>query len=75
MAIFEAGFKGFIPSLIAEVSAYFGFAPSQFTPLSWRTLIAIQVLGEFHGILFGVSEVLYSYYFAPLIGKKWFYHI
>ncbi|KAF3513182.1 hypothetical protein F2Q69_00006619 [Brassica cretica] len=50
MAIFEAGFKGFIPSLIAEVSAYFGFAPSQFTPLSWRTLICIQVLGEFHGI-------------------------
>ena len=79
MAIFEAyleaGFRGFIPSLIAEVSAWFGFAPSQLTSLSWRTLIAIRVLGEFHGIPFGVSEVLYSYYSAPLIGKKWFYHI
>ncbi|KAF2619943.1 hypothetical protein F2Q68_00039355 [Brassica cretica] len=52
MAIFEAyleaGFRGFIPSLIAEVSAWFGFAPSQLTSLSWRTLIAIRVLGEFH---------------------------
>ncbi|KAG2255692.1 hypothetical protein Bca52824_074986 [Brassica carinata] len=61
MAIFEAyleaGFRGFIPSLIAEVSAWFGFAPSQLTSLSWRTLIAIRVLGEFHGIPFGVSEL------------------
>ncbi|CDY41871.1 BnaA08g06280D [Brassica napus] len=75
IAISEAGFRGFIPSLIAKVSACFGFAPSQLTPLSWRTLITIRVLGEFHGIPFGVSEVLYSYYFAPLIGKKGFYHI
>lgn len=71
----EAGFRGFIPSLIAKVFACFGFAPLQLTPLSWRTLIAIRVLGEFHGIPFGVSEVLYSYYFTPLIGKKGFYHI
>nr|VDC96568.1 unnamed protein product [Brassica oleracea] len=33
-AYFKAGFRGFIPSLIAEVSACLGFAPSQLTPLS-----------------------------------------
>ena len=71
-AYFEAGFRGFIPSLIAEVSACLGFTPSQLTPISWRTLIAIQVLGEFHGIPFGISKILYSYYFAPVIGKKGF---
>ena len=40
----EAGFRGGIHSLIAEISAYFFFAPSQLTPMTWRMLIAIQVL-------------------------------
>ncbi|CAG7862601.1 unnamed protein product, partial [Brassica rapa] len=69
-AYMEAGFRGSIPSLIDEVSSYFGFSPSQLTLLTWRTLIAIQVLGEFYGISFGVHDVLYFYYFAPLASKQ-----
>ena len=60
-AYLEAGFRGGFPSLIAEVSSYFGFCPSQFFPLTWRTLMAIQVLLEFHGFSIGVHEILYSY--------------
>ncbi|KAF2572743.1 hypothetical protein F2Q70_00003757 [Brassica cretica] len=30
-------------------------------PLSRRTLIPIQVLGEFHGVSFGMHEVLFLY--------------
>ncbi|KAG2282926.1 hypothetical protein Bca52824_054146 [Brassica carinata] len=71
----EAGFRGVIPSLIGEVSSFFGFCPSKRTPLTWRTLIAIQVLGERHGFSVGVHEFLYSYYFAPLVNKAWFYHL
>ncbi|KAF2546184.1 hypothetical protein F2Q70_00022305 [Brassica cretica] len=58
-----------------EVSSYFGLCPSQLTPLTWRTLMAIQVLGEFHGFSVGVNEILYSYYFAPLVNKARFYHL
>ncbi|KAF3532903.1 hypothetical protein DY000_02040724 [Brassica cretica] len=46
----EAGFRGVIPSLIGEVSSFFGFCPSQLTPFTWRTLMAIQVLGELRGV-------------------------
>ncbi|KAF2596862.1 hypothetical protein F2Q68_00010489 [Brassica cretica] len=46
IAVFEAylvaGFRGIIPSLVAKISSFFGFCPSQLTPLSWRTLISIQ---------------------------------
>lgn len=27
------------------------------------------------GISFGIHEILYAYYFAPLANKKWFYYI
>ncbi|KAL0836280.1 hypothetical protein Bca101_088169 [Brassica carinata] len=74
-AYLEAGFRGVIPSLIEEVSSFFGFSPSQLTPLTWRTLMALQVLGELHGLSIGVHEILYSYYFAPLVNKGWFYHL
>lgn len=57
-AYLEAGFQGVVPSLIAKVSSYFGFCPSQLTPLSWRTLMAIQVLREFHGFRIGVHEIM-----------------
>ncbi|KAG2270805.1 hypothetical protein Bca52824_065360 [Brassica carinata] len=60
-AYLEAGFRGVIPSLIGEVSTFFGFCPSQLTPLTWRTLMAIQVLGKLHGFSVGVHEILYSY--------------
>ncbi|CDY36203.1 BnaAnng04490D [Brassica napus] len=58
-----------------EVSSFFGFCPSQLTPLTWRTLMAIQVLGELHGFSIGVHEILYSYYFSPLAKKDGFYHL
>ncbi|KAG2270489.1 hypothetical protein Bca52824_065044 [Brassica carinata] len=74
-AYLEASFRGVIPSLIGEVSSFFGFCPSQLTPLTWRTLMAIQVLGELHGFSIGVHEILYSYYFAPLVNKAGFYHL
>ncbi|KAL0846970.1 hypothetical protein Bca101_020216 [Brassica carinata] len=74
-AYLEAGFRGGIPSFIVEVSSYFCFCPSQLTPLTWKTLMAIQVLGEFHGFYFGVHEILYSYFIAPLVNKEGFYHI
>ncbi|KAL0847292.1 hypothetical protein Bca101_020538 [Brassica carinata] len=79
MAVLEAyqetGFRGVIPFLVKAVSSYFGFCPSQLTPLTWRALIAIQVLGEFHGFSVGVHEVLYLYYFAPFVSKPRFYHL
>ncbi|KAG2255651.1 hypothetical protein Bca52824_074945 [Brassica carinata] len=74
-AYLEAGFRGAIPSLIGEVSSFFGFSPSQLTPLTWRTLMALQVFGELHGFSIGVQEILYSYYFAPLANKDGFYHL
>ncbi|KAL0758302.1 hypothetical protein Bca101_074452 [Brassica carinata] len=74
-AYLEAGFRGVIPSLIDEVSCFSGFCPSQLTPLTWKTLMAIQVLGELHGFSIGMHEILYSYYFAPLANKDGFYHL
>ncbi|KAF3542571.1 hypothetical protein DY000_02006502 [Brassica cretica] len=71
----EAGFRGVIASLIGEVSSFFGFCPSQLTPLTWRTLMAIQVLGELHGFSVRGHEILYSYYFAPLANKEGFYNL
>ena len=44
-AYLEAGFGVGVPSIVAEVSSFFGLCPSQLTPLIWRTLMAIQVLG------------------------------
>lgn len=32
-------------------------------------------MGEFHSISFGMHEIFYSCYFAPLASKKGFYHI
>ncbi|KAF2551150.1 hypothetical protein F2Q68_00034274 [Brassica cretica] len=57
----------------SEVSSFFGFCPSQLTPLTWR--MAIQVLGKLHGFSVGVHEILYSYHFAPLVNKARFYHL
>ncbi|KAF2586057.1 hypothetical protein F2Q70_00036162 [Brassica cretica] len=74
-AYLEAGFWGVIPSLIGEVSSFFSLCPSQLTPPTWRTLMAIQLLGKLHGFSAGVHEILYSYYFAPLVNKAVFYHL
>uniref|UniRef100_M4FFL8 Uncharacterized protein n=1 Tax=Brassica campestris TaxID=3711 RepID=M4FFL8_BRACM len=50
-------------------------SPSQLTPLIWRTLMALQVLGKLNGFSIRVHEILYSYYFAPLANKDGFYHL
>ncbi|KAG2266412.1 hypothetical protein Bca52824_073491 [Brassica carinata] len=60
-AYLEAGFWGVIPSLIGKVSSFFSFCPFQLTPLTWRTLMAIQIL--------------YSYHFTLLANKEGFYHL
>ena len=79
ISIFEAyliaGFRGIVPSLVAEVSSFLGFCPSQLTPLSWKTLLSIQVLGELYGLDTGVHKVLYSYFFSPLTIMHGFYHL
>lgn len=79
MAIFEAyleaGFRGGVPFLIAEVSSQFGLYPSHLMPATWHTLMAIQVFGELHSIPFGLLEILYSNAFVPLTDKKGFYQI
>ncbi|KAL0789808.1 hypothetical protein Bca101_006054 [Brassica carinata] len=57
------------PNEMAVIEAYL------LTPLSWRTLMPIQVLGELYGLDIGIHEVLYSYYFAPLTIMPGFYHL
>ena len=74
-AYLVAGFRRIVPSLVAEVSLFFSFCPSQLTPSSWKTLMSIQVLGELYGLDTRVHEVLYSYYFAPLTIMPGFYHL
>uniref|UniRef100_M4FAS1 Uncharacterized protein n=1 Tax=Brassica campestris TaxID=3711 RepID=M4FAS1_BRACM len=74
-AYLVAGFRGIVPSLVAEVSSFLGFCPSQLTPLSWKILMSIQVLGELHGPETGIHEVLYSYRFAPWRIVPGFYHL
>ncbi|KAG2330196.1 hypothetical protein Bca52824_001376 [Brassica carinata] len=60
IAIYEAylvvGFRGIIPPLVAEISSFFGLCPSQLTPLSWKILMSIQVLGELHGLDIGPRD-------------------
>ncbi|KAL0846825.1 hypothetical protein Bca101_020071 [Brassica carinata] len=67
IAIYEAylvvGFRGIIPPLVAEISSFFGLCPSQLTPLSWKILMSIQVLGELHGLDIGVHEVTPGFYY------------
>ncbi|KAL0854293.1 hypothetical protein Bca101_059445 [Brassica carinata] len=79
IAIYEAylvaGFRGIIPPLVAEISSFFGLFPSQLTPLSWKILMLIQVLGELHGLDIGVHEVLYSYHFVRLKVTPGFYYL
>ncbi|KAL0797267.1 hypothetical protein Bca101_068644 [Brassica carinata] len=74
-AYLEVGMRNGVPSIVAEVSSYFGFCPSQFTPLSWRTLMAIKVLGEWRCFHIRVHEVLYSYCFSLIASKPWFYFL
>ncbi|WZZ58768.1 hypothetical protein YC2023_058875 [Brassica napus] len=72
---FESGFRDRIPSLVAEVLKAVKISPGQLNPISWRTLIAIQNLGDLKGFTVGVVEVLYCYSISPLNGGEFRYHL
>ncbi|KAF3590525.1 hypothetical protein DY000_02022118 [Brassica cretica] len=42
-------------------------------PPAWRTLIALQNLGDLYGLVIGVADVLCSYSVSPLSGAEWRY--
>ncbi|KAL0876111.1 hypothetical protein Bca101_025816 [Brassica carinata] len=63
---FESGFRDRVPSL-AEA---FGISPGQLNPPSWRTLIAMQNLGDLDGLTIGVAEVLHSYFVSSIIPER-----
>ncbi|KAG2328616.1 hypothetical protein Bca52824_011344 [Brassica carinata] len=62
---FESGFRDRVPSLVAKVSESLGISPGPLNPPSWRTLIALQNLGDLEGLVIGVAEVLHSYFISP----------
>ncbi|XP_010434868.1 PREDICTED: uncharacterized protein LOC104718758 isoform X2 [Camelina sativa] len=66
-ANFASGFRGVIPSLIAKMANEFSISPGQFSLLAWRVLMATQAFGESHSLDIGANEVLYAYYFNPLV--------
>ncbi|KAF2557201.1 hypothetical protein F2Q68_00016714 [Brassica cretica] len=72
---FESGFRDQIPSLVAEISKAVRISPGQLNPTSWRTLIAIQNLGDLEGFAVGITEVLYCYSISPLNGGEFRYHL
>ncbi|KAH0853990.1 hypothetical protein HID58_092711 [Brassica napus] len=72
---FTSGFRDRIPSLVAKISETLGISPGQLNPPAWRTLIALQNLGDLNGLVIGVAEVLYSYSVSLLSGTEWRYHL
>ena len=67
---FESGFRDRVPSLVAKVSEALEISPGQLNPSSWRTLIALQNLGDLEGLIIGVAEVLHSYAITQLNGGE-----
>ena len=72
---FASGFRDRIPSLVAKISETLGISPGQLNPPAWRTLLALQNLGDLNGLVIGVAEVLHSYVVSPLSGAEWRYHL
>ncbi|KAH0903148.1 hypothetical protein HID58_042651 [Brassica napus] len=72
---FESGFRDRVPSLVAKVSETFGISPGQLNPSAWRTLIALQNLGDLEGLSIGVAEVLNCYSVSPLNGGEGRYYL
>ncbi|KAL0645884.1 hypothetical protein Bca4012_044175 [Brassica carinata] len=56
---FESGFRDQVPSLVVKVSEALEISPGQLSPPSWRTLTALQNLGDLEGLTVGVAEVLH----------------
>ena len=72
---FAYGFRGQITSLVAKISETLGIYPGQLNPPAWRTLIALQNLGDLYGFVIGVAEVLCSYSVSPLSNAEWRYYL
>ena len=72
---FASGFRGQIPSLVAKISETLGISPDQLNPPAWRTLIALQNLGDLYGLVIGVAEVMCSYFVSPLSSAEWRYYL
>ncbi|KAF3547505.1 hypothetical protein DY000_02008185 [Brassica cretica] len=72
---FESGFRDRVPSLVAKISETLEISPGQLNPPAWRTLIALQNLGDLQGLIIGVAEVLCSYSVSPLSDAEWRYHL
>ncbi|KAF3602746.1 hypothetical protein F2Q69_00036253 [Brassica cretica] len=72
---FAYGFRGQITSLVAKISETLGIYPGQLNPPAWRTLIALQNLGDLYGLVIGVAEVLCSYSVSPLSNAEWRYYL
>ena len=72
---FTSGFRDQISSLVAKVSETLEISLGHLNPPAWRTLIALQNLGDLNGLVIGVAEVLHSYSVSPLSGAEWRYHL
>ncbi|KAF2532571.1 hypothetical protein F2Q70_00029237 [Brassica cretica] len=72
---FELGFRDRVPSLVAKISETLEISPGQLNPPAWRTLIALQNLGDLQGLVIGVAEVVCSYFVCPLNGAEWRYYL
>ncbi|KAH0867433.1 hypothetical protein HID58_074455 [Brassica napus] len=72
---FESGFRDRVPSLVAKISETLEISPGQLNPPAWRTLIALQNLGDLQGLVIGVAAVLCSYSVSPLSGAEWRYYL
>ncbi|KAF3607606.1 hypothetical protein DY000_02046319 [Brassica cretica] len=73
---FESGFRDRVPSLVAKVSEALEISHGQLNPPpSWRTLIALQNLGDLQGLTIEVAEVLHSYTITQLNGGERRYHL
>ena len=61
--------------MVAKISETLGISTGQLNPPTWRTLIALQNLGDLNRLVIGVAEVMCSYFVSPLSGAEWRYHL
>ncbi|KAH0903358.1 hypothetical protein HID58_042861, partial [Brassica napus] len=64
-----------VPVYEAKISETLGISTGQLNPPAWRTLIALQNLGDLNGLVIGVAEVMCSYFVSPLSGAEWRYYL
>ncbi|KAK0595506.1 hypothetical protein LWI29_007323 [Acer saccharum] len=64
------GFRFPVPLLVRRLLTYFGIAPVQLIPNSWRILLSLTVLREKYNIDFGLGCVLHNYYLKEHVGDQ-----